>query len=172
MSFDVVSLFTKVPIELAIYVTKERLQEDNTLEDRTALSINDIIQLLEFCLKATYFLFRGKHYQQIFGMAIGSPVSVVIADMVIENIEQRTLNSFSHHPIFWKRYVDDTCVALLPSLVGSFHQHLNSIEPSIQFTVEIENNGCLPFLDILITRNNDGSLILIIHCSLLKTDPH
>ena len=105
-------------------------------------------------------------------MAMGSPASVVIADMVIENIEQRTLNSFSHHPIFWKRYVDDTCVALLPSLVGSFHQHLNSIEPSIQFTVEIENNGCLPFLDILITRDSDGSLILIIHWSLLKTDPH
>ena len=118
VSFDIVSLFTNGPIELAIYVAKERLQEDNTLEDRTALSVNDIIQLLEFCLKATYFLFWGKHYQQIFGMAMGSPASVVIADMVIENIEQRTLNSFSHPPIFWKRYVDDTCVALLPSLVG------------------------------------------------------
>ena len=73
MSFDVVSLFTKVAIELAIHVAKERLQEDNTLEDRTALSINDIIQLLEFCLKATYFSFRGKYYQQIFGIAMGSP---------------------------------------------------------------------------------------------------
>ena len=61
------------------------------------------------------------------------------------NIEQRALNSISHPSIFWNRYVDDTCVALLPSLVDSFHQHLNSIEPSIQFMVEIENNGCLPF---------------------------
>ena len=145
VSFDVVSLFTKVPIELAIHVAKERLQEDNILEDRTALSINEIIQLLEFCLKATYFLFRGKYYQQIFGTAMGSSVFVVVADMVMENIEQRALNSFSHPPIFWKRYVDDTCVTLLPSLVDSFHQHLNSIEPSIQFMVEIENNGCLLF---------------------------
>ena len=88
VSFDVVSLFTKVPIELAIHVAKEQLQEDNTLEHRTALSINDIIQLLEFCLKATYFSFRGKYYQQIFGTAMGSPVSVVVADMVMENIEQ------------------------------------------------------------------------------------
>ena len=100
VSFDVVSLFTKVPIELAIHVAKEQLQENNTLKDRTALSINDIIQLLEFCLKATYFSFRGKYYQQIFGMAMGSPVSVVVADMVMENIEQRALNSFSHTSIF------------------------------------------------------------------------
>ena len=107
VSFDVVSLFTKVPIELAIHVAKEQLQEDNTLEHRTALSINDIIQLLEFCLEATYFSFRGKYYQQIFGTAMSFPVSVVIADMVMENIEQRALNSFSHPPIVWKRCVDD-----------------------------------------------------------------
>ena len=91
---------------------------------------------------------------------------VVVADMVMENIKQRALKSFSHPPIFWNRYVDDTCVALLPSLVDSFYQHLNSIEPSIQFTVEIENNDCLPFLDILITRDSDGSFI--IHHSLSK----
>ena len=172
VSFDVVSLFTKVPIDLAIYVARERLQEDNTLEDRTALSINDIIQLLEFCLKATYFSFRGQFYQQIFGTAMGSPVSVIVADMVMENIEQRALTSFSHPPIFWKRYVDDTCVALLPSMVGSFHQHLNSIEPSIQFTVEMESNGCLPFLDILITRDSDGSLSTAVYRKQTHTDQY
>ena len=102
VSFDVVSLFTKVPIELAIQVAKERLQGDNTLEDRTALSINDIIQLLEFCLKATYFSFHGKYYQQIFGTAMGSPVSVVIADMVMKNIKQRALTPF-HTPLSFGR---------------------------------------------------------------------
>ena len=173
VSFDVVSLFTKIPIELAIHIAKERLQEDNTLEDRTALSINDIIQLhLEFCLKATYFSFQGKYYQQIFGTAMGSPISVVVEDMVMENIEQRALNSFSHRPIFWKRYVDDTCVALLPLLVDSFHQHLNFIEPSIQFMVEIKNNGYLPFLDILITRDSDGSLSTAVYRKQIHTNKY
>ena len=73
VSFDVVSLFTKVPIELAIFVARERLQEDNTLEDRTALSINDIIQLLEFCLKATYFSFRGQYLSTDFWNCYGFP---------------------------------------------------------------------------------------------------
>ena len=54
-------------------------------------------------------------------MAMGSLVSVVVTDMVMENKEQRALNSFSHTPIFWKRYVDDTCVALLPSLIDTLH---------------------------------------------------
>ena len=103
---------------------------------------------------------------------MGSPVSVIVADMVMENIEQRALTSFLHPPIFWKRYVDDTCVALLPSMVESFHQHLNSIEPSIQFTVEMESNGCLPFLDILITRDSDGSLSTAVYRKQTHTDQY
>ena len=66
---------------------------------------------------------------------MGSPVSVTVADMVMENVE-RALASFSHSPLFWKRYVDDTCVAMIPSMFESFHKHLNFIEPSIHFTVE------------------------------------
>ena len=59
-------------------------KKTTSLDDRTALSINDIIQLLEFCLKATYFSFRGQYYQQIFGTAMGSLMSVIVADMVME----------------------------------------------------------------------------------------
>ena len=68
--------------------------------------------------------------------------------------------------------VDDTCVALLPSMVESYHQHLNSIEPSIQFTVEMESNGCLPFLDILITRDSDGSLSTAVYRKQTHTDQY
>ena len=59
---------------------------------------------------------------------MGSPVSVTVADMVMENVEQHALASFSQPPLFWKRYVDDPCVAMLPSMVESFHKHLNSID--------------------------------------------
>ena len=67
-----------------------------------------------------------------------SPVSVTVANMVMENVEQRALSSFDYQPLFWKRYVDDTFTALPASVADRFHKHLNSIEPSIQFTVEIE----------------------------------
>ena len=59
---------------------------------------------------------------------------------------------------FWRRYVDDTCTALPSNLVDSFHDHLNSIDPCIQFTIERESDGQLPFLDILLNREEDGSI--------------
>ena len=152
------SLFTKVPTKLAIQVARQRLEEDTNLADRTTLSIDNIIYLLEFCLDATYFSFRGKYYKQIFGTAMGSPVSVTVANMVMGNVEQRALSSFDYQPLFWKRYIDDTFTALPASVIDRFHKHLNSIEPSIQFTVEIEENGRLPFLDVLVIRNDDGTL--------------
>ena len=102
VSLNVVSLFTKVPTKLAIQVARQRLEEDANLTDRTNLSIDNIICFLEFCLDATYFSFRGNYYKQIFGTAMGSPVSVTVADMVMENVEQRALCSFDYKPIFWK----------------------------------------------------------------------
>ena len=89
---------------------------------------------------------------------MGSPVSVVVADLVMEDIESRALTSFTSPPRFWKRYVDDTCCAIRTDSVEDFHRHLNSIEPSIQFTLEAESEGQLAFLDVLISHNPDGSM--------------
>ena len=45
------------------------------------LSVDDIIALLDFCLSATYLTFRNQVFQQVYGTAMGSPVSIVIANM-------------------------------------------------------------------------------------------
>ena len=151
VSFDVVSLFTRVPTTRAIQVTRERLLGDLSLSDRTSLTVEDICSLLKLCLEATYLSFRGKIYQQVHGTAMGSPVSVVVANLVMEDIEQKALSTFHTPPRFWKRYVEDTCTILPGDLVNSFHSHLNSIDNNIQFTVEKESDGQLTFLDILLT---------------------
>jgi len=67
VSFDVVSLFTKVPIQLALNIAKQRLQSDPKLNQRTGLSATDLIKGLEICLNSTNFTFCGKHYKQVFG---------------------------------------------------------------------------------------------------------
>ena len=73
---------------------------------------------------------------------MGSPVSVVVATLVMEDIECRALSSFQTPPRFWRRYVDDTCTVFPRDLVESFNAHLNSIDPNIQFTVERDLKGC------------------------------
>ena len=79
MSFDVVPLFTKVPVDLALQIAHVRF---DTLDTCTSLSVVSIMSLLSLCLNSTYFLFRGVFYKQVFGTAMGSPVSVVVANLV------------------------------------------------------------------------------------------
>ena len=66
------------------------------------LDPSEIVSLLELCMNATYFAFRNTYYQQIHGTAMGSPVSVVAADLVMEDIESRALSTYPQPPKFWK----------------------------------------------------------------------
>ena len=170
VSFDVVSLFTRVLTTRAIQVTHERLLGNLSLSDRTSLTVEDICSLLKLCLEATYLSFRGKIYQKVHGTAMGSPVSVVVTNLMMEDIEQKALSTFHTLPRFWRQYVDDTCTILPGDLVDSFHSHLNSIDNNIQFTVEKESDRQLPFLDILLTREEDGSVSTSVYCKSTHTD--
>ena len=57
-SYDVSALFTSVPVDKAMDIISRKL-EDESLSNRTPLSPNDIIILLEKCLNCTYFLHKG-----------------------------------------------------------------------------------------------------------------
>ena len=58
LSFVVISLFTRIPVDLALRVARQRLESDNTLSDQTHLDIDEIMSLLSLCLNATYFSFQ------------------------------------------------------------------------------------------------------------------
>ena len=74
VSFDVVSLFTNVPIQESIQIIQLLLQKDDQeLENRTELSVERVSNLLELCLSSTYFCYRGVFYTQKEGAAMGSP---------------------------------------------------------------------------------------------------
>ena len=95
-SFDVKALFTSIPVQPSIQIVKQRLQQDKTLPQRTSMSIPEITSLLEFCLSHTYFLFQGKHYEQVLGAVMGSPISPLIANIFMEEFEVQALSSFPH----------------------------------------------------------------------------
>ena len=101
---------------------------------------------------------------------MGSPVSAIMANMVVEHLEQQALATTTISPRFWKRYVDDVCSAIKPSQIDSLQSHLNSCQPSIQFTIETETNGSIAFLDTQMTRGAHGQLSTTVHRKPTHTD--
>ena len=94
---------------------------------------------------------------------MGSPVSVIIANLVMENVEEEAMSTFLNPPKFWRRYVDDTFVIIKKTEVDEFHNHINNIEASIKFTTEHETNNSIPFLDVCVTREASGGLMTKIY---------
>ena len=125
-----------VPVDLACRVAGARHCTDDTLDETVTRGKGP--ETSEFCLDATFVAYQGQWYQKTFGTAMGSPVSFTVQNLVMENVEERALTSFTTPPPLWKRYVDDTCVVILPDLLESFHTHLNSIEPKVNLINELE----------------------------------
>ena len=101
ISFDVAFLFISVPVKEALRVTNTCLLSDSTLEDRSPIPIVDIMRLLEFCIKNTYFQFRGTIYEQTEGLVMGSRISPVLANLYMEEFEQRAMR-YRNSPRVWK----------------------------------------------------------------------
>ena len=147
ISFDLMSVFTRVPIADSLKLFSNHFEDG-------------VLALFKHVLTSTYFCFDGKFYEQTYGVVMGSPLSPVIANFFMEDFEKRAKELVPHKPMCWFRYVDDTFV-IWPhgkQKLGEFLNHLNGIHKNIQFTMEIEEAGHLQFLDIDIYRKPDGSL--------------
>ena len=162
VSFDVSSLFTNVPIDEALDIVQQRLEQDSTLPDRTSLTVTSLMDLLRLCLQTTYFAQGDNLYQQDEGAAMGSPLSPIIANIYMEFFEELPLESTDVRPSLWLRYVDDTFIIWShgAETLPTFLQHLNSVRPTIQFTMEKEVEGALPFLDVRVSRDGESNTLV------------
>ena len=129
-SYDVSALFTSVPVDPALNIIKDLLKKDHTLKERTVLAVSDIILLLEFCLKNTYFSFQDQFYEQVEDSAMASPVSPIVANLYMEYLEQKALSTVPTPQV-----LDDTFVIHKEVNKQGFLQH-KSVDPAIKFTVE------------------------------------
>ena len=107
-------------MDLALTITKERLQQDQNLAERMNMSVTNMMKLLDFVLTNNYFKHDGYHYKQIFGCAMGSPISPVMADLVMEVIEETAITTALHPPKWWFRYVDDSHSCLKKDQVDAY----------------------------------------------------
>ena len=104
-------------------------------------------------------MFNGVLYDQVDGVAMGSPLGPSLANIFMCSLKQRYLSSCPSQfkPILYRRYVDDTfCLFKERNYIDLFLNYINSIHSNIQFTVEVENCSSLPFLDILVEKTNNS----------------
>jgi hypothetical protein len=150
----IVSLFTNVPVDKALQVIRNKLHNDHILTERSSLEVEAIMELLEVCLTTTYFQVDDKFFQQKGGMAMGSALSPVVSNIFMEHSEELVLGTANHRPSLWLRYVDDTFVIWPhgPDKLQEFFDHINSLRPSISFTMETEADNKIPFLDVLVIK--------------------
>ena len=91
VSFDVVSLFTKISVDVAKSVIFELLSKDECLQHRTKLCLKELMLGINICLDNIYIQFKNQFYKQIFGVPMGSPILVTIANLVMETVETKAL---------------------------------------------------------------------------------
>jgi hypothetical protein len=97
VSFDVMSVFTRVPIRETMSLLGQHFEEV-------------ILRLFCHVLAFSHFSFAGQFYEIIDGVVMGSPLSLVIINLFLEDFEEMVLDLAAHKPLCWFRYMDDTFV--------------------------------------------------------------
>lgn len=156
VSFDVVSLFTSVPIDHFFKLINDNWE---SMEHFSRIPKELFLKLLKFCLvDGNYFLSNDKLYRQVVGAPMGGPLSPIVADIVMEDLLKTSMNKSARPPRFIKKYVDDIFAVMDRDQVLTFQKILNGYHDNIRFTYELEERNCLPFLDLMVMIR-DGRLV-------------
>ena len=148
------SLFTNIPLRETIKLAVDLIK---TFQPDLNISKKDLTSLLNFATCERQFLFKGKFYDQIDGVAMGSPLTPVLANPFMGHHKKEYLSNYNGVlPSFYARYVDDIFLVFnLHDEEKRFFYYLNLKHPNVKFTVETEVNKVISFLDVLIDNRNN-----------------
>ncbi|XP_015115626.1 uncharacterized protein LOC107040185 [Diachasma alloeum] len=150
ISMDAVSLFTNIPIRLVIAGIKKRWE---LIRKYTKISQDLFIEAVSLCFNASAFQFNNVKYQQVFGAAMGSPLSPIIAEIVLQDLENFCMKRLDFPVYFYTRYVDDVLAFVPKDKINSILCCFNSYHKRLQFTLEREENCRINFLEVTLIRS-------------------
>ena len=133
VSFDVSSLFTNIPLTETIDIAIDLILNNNP---NIRITRDELKKLFDFATSQTHFMFNGKFFDQIDGVAMGSPLAPVLANIFMGHNERKWIEEYNFNkPKFYRRYVDDI-LTIFDNEQDSinFLNYLNSRHPNIKFT--------------------------------------
>ena len=168
VSYDVTSLFTNIPLQETIDIAINLIFNHN---HNLNITRKELKKLFLFATSKTHFIFNSKFYNQIDGVAMGSPLAPVLTNIFMGFHESKWLNEYNlNKPKFCLRYVDDILAAFDKEQDSlNFFNFLNNRHPNIKFTIEKQNDHSIAFLDVFISGINNENLTLQAHCKLTYT---
>ncbi|CAH8593030.1 unnamed protein product [Schistosoma guineensis] len=108
------------------------------------------------------FIFRGQLYRQKEGIALGSPVSPIVANLFMHYLESSAIAKSLCPPRLWLRYVDDIFIINKRDGMEELFNNANSISENIKLTKELESvDHKLAFLDCLVERRHNNKKLKI-----------
>ncbi|XP_023315367.1 uncharacterized protein LOC111693814 [Trichogramma pretiosum] len=145
VSLDVVSLFTNVPLELVL----ESLDRRYSDLCKSHLSFNKIREVMIFLFNNTYLKFNNTFYRQTYRTPMGSCISSLAADLMMEDLEKHCLSVLKQRrciPLFYYRYVDDIILCINKKDIELTVDVFNSYNGKLKFTHEVKQDKKLNFL--------------------------
>jgi len=151
ISLDAVSLFTNIPIDLAMDCLTKRW---NLFSSDCKIPKNESLNAVRLVLDSTFFTFDNRFYKQNFGTSMGFPLSPIIADVVMQELETTVLSAVNFQIPIHFRYVDDILMAVPQDKIDYILNVFNSFHSRLQFTLEVGGKR-INFLDttIILDRN-------------------
>lgn len=151
ISFDVVSMFTNLPIDHLISIIETR---KNTFTSRFNINFDTLKAILIFILKeCAVFSWNNTYYKQKDSLAMGSPLSPILAKILMTHLIDTILGSLDFKPKFLALYVDDSFWVVDSDQLNPIFNKLNQYHPKIKFTLEKEKKNTLNFLDVSVIRD-------------------
>ena len=135
VSYDVTSLCTNIPLQETIDIAITLIFNHNP---NLSITRKELKKLFLFATSQTHFIFNGKFYNQIDGVAMGSPLAPVLANLSMGFYDSKWLNEYNlNKSKFYLRYVDDILAAFdMEQYSLNFLNFLKKRHPNIKFTIE------------------------------------
>ena len=148
VSFDVSSLYTNVPVQEAIEYCADLLYSGK--HELPPVDKETFIKLLKLCACDVLMLTHDGFYRQTDGLAMGSPPAPPIANGWLSKYDPIIKGDAK----LFARYMDDIIRTIKRDQIDITLRQINELHPSLKFTIEQENEVGLPFLDMMIIRQN------------------